>query len=538
MFLRMSIRVKLWILVAMLMVIVGMLAFSGFQGVFAYRWLAKSISYRSAELPVAASLAHRIGDVRITFSRFQKLGALAESTGQLPVEAQLAHEELSASLLPVKETLRSYRARIAANEQLDEVIGDHEQELATVSEIEAVIVQIEGINRDKDWVFEQPEGDALDDQLDRLALLAGKLPTFLQQRMHDFAGDVRGQYRTWIGLTLVASIAAVGFVALLLALFYYWIFRPLRILIKGSRRVAQGDVGHRIELPPYDEIGELAAAMNEMADFFQKTTDELNEQVRERTKEVVRSERLASVGFLAAGVAHEINNPLAAIAWSAESLESRLDEIIQVDDAKSDEDHDENITTLRHYLRMIQDEAYRCSQITSKLLDFSRLGDMEMHEIGLRELVQGVIDVVRHVGKYKEKQVELLDGDEVIAPVNAQEMKQVVLNLITNGLDSLDAGGKVTVSLRKRGEEAELLVADNGCGMDAHVLENLYEPFFTRRRDGSGTGLGLSITYRIVSDHGGRIAATSKGPGCGSEFRVNLPLIRQEREYASKQQAA
>jgi signal transduction histidine kinase len=183
-----------------------------------------------------------------------------------------------------------------------------------------------------------------------------------------------------------------------------------------------------------------------------------------------------------------------------------------------------DVEILQKYLRRIQDEAFRCKGITEKLLDFSRLGDVEKHDTDLGELVTGVIEMVRHLGKYKQKKIEFNCREYVTAPVNAQEMKQVVLNLITNALDSLDANGTVWISLAKSGSWAELIVRDNGCGMSDEVLTHLFEPFFTRRRDGSGTGLGLSITYRIVTDHGGTIEPESAGRGRGATMRVRLPL--------------
>ena len=183
-----------------------------------------------------------------------------------------------------------------------------------------------------------------------------------------------------------------------------------------------------------------------------------------------------------------------------------------------------DVEVLQKYLRRIQDEAFRCKGITEKLLDFSRLGDVEKHDTNLGELVQGVIDMVKHLGTYRQKKIEFDCGQYVHAPVNAQEIKQVVLNLITNALDSLDAGGTVWVTLAKSGPWAELVVRDNGCGMNEEVLRHLFEPFFTRRRDGSGTGLGLSITYRIIADHGGMIDPQSAGKGRGATMRVRLPL--------------
>jgi signal transduction histidine kinase len=126
-----------------------------------------------------------------------------------------------------------------------------------------------------------------------------------------------------------------------------------------------------------------------------------------------------------------------------------------------------------------------------------------------------------------------------MAKVNPQEIKQVVLNLITNALDGLDAGGVVQVVLRRSAGMAELEVTDNGCGMTDEVMQHLFEPFFTRRRDGQGTGLGLSITYGIVQDHGGEIVPFSEGPGRGSRFLVTLPLVAQKEEtYDTKSKVA
>jgi signal transduction histidine kinase len=237
---------------------------------------------------------------------------------------------------------------------------------------------------------------------------------------------------------------------------------------------------------------------------------------------VVRSEQMASVGFLAAGVAHEINNPLAAIAMSAESLERRIRDFQFASGEQQD--------LVQRYLAMIQSEAFRCKEITEKLLDFSRTGEVQRRRTELRELVQGVIDMASHLDRYRGKTVVLQEGAPVLAVVNAQEIKQVTLNLIANALDSLDEGGRLTVSVEQVREQVRLVFTDTGCGMTPEVLEHLFEPFFTRRKGGQGTGLGLSITYRIIQEHQGQIEATSAGPGQGSRFVVTLPLGLSEKE--------
>jgi two-component system, NtrC family, sensor kinase len=349
--------------------------------------------------------------------------------------------------------------------------------------------------------------------------LALELPSHLCTKLAGLSQEVRGQYELLFLCEWAAAISSVLIFFLFVRLSYRWIFRPLRILIAGSRRVADGEFDCRIVLDTRDEMSELARAMNDMTSRFQEIRDDLDRQVQVRTKQVVRNEQLASVGFLAAGVAHEINNPLASIAMCAESLEGRFHELL--DESNSERE------VIAHYLQMIQAEAFRCKGITEKLLDFSRVGPGRREATDLGELVRGVLEMLGHLGKYQRKHVEFSSDAAVIAEVNPQEIKQVVLNLLTNAMDSLDDGGLVRVRLNAGDGRAILTVADEGCGMTPDVLEHIFEPFFTRRRDGQGIGLGLSITYRIIADHGGDIEAASEGTGRGSTFRVRLPLAGQ-----------
>ncbi|MCR4413983.1 MAG: HAMP domain-containing histidine kinase, partial [Thermoguttaceae bacterium] len=189
------------------------------------------------------------------------------------------------------------------------------------------------------------------------------------------------------------------------------------------------------------------------------------------------------------------------------------------------------------YLRMIQSEAFRCKGITEKLLDFSRIGPPRRQNADLVALVEDVVEMLGHLGKYQRRHLRLEAQGPVIVPVNPQEIKQVALNLLTNALDSVEDGGLVRVVVSRRDGAAELAVIDNGCGMTPDVLEHVFEPFFTRRREGQGTGLGLSISYRIVSDHGGAITAESAGPGQGATFRVRLPMA-EAKEVEHRHRAA
>src|SRR5262249_37753769 len=151
-----------------------------------------------------------------------------------------------------------------------------------------------------------------------------------------------------------------------------------------------------------------------------------------------------------------------------------------------DESPDDDQAVIASYLKMIQSEAFRCKGITEKLLDFSRIGPPKRQLTNLRELVEGVIEMIGHLGRYHGKPIDLAAGSAVSAPVNGQELKQVVLNLLTNALDSLEEDGRVAVRIGTSDGMAELWVVDNGCGMEPEVMERIFEPFFTRRRAGQG----------------------------------------------------
>lgn len=528
-----SIEAKLWLCVALLCAVVAVLAFSSLRGVYSYRDLARSVSTRAVELPLAGELSRSLGDLRVTLSRARSVHSLASEAEMHVVDLQMVKQDFRTHLNNAERVLEQYKEQL--NSPSDRTpFGEPTHELATLDAVESSLKHLARFKDNPDWLFDQVRVESVAAEVDTMYDLTVTLPQHLHSRMHAFAGDVRVRYRAWIVVSWTMAILSGGFIVVLLWLFYRWIAYPLRKLIKGSRRIAGGDFNYRVQVKTHDEMAELAQALNDMTTRFREIRDDLDGQVKARTKEVIQSEQLAGVGFLAAGVAHEINNPLASIAWAAESLESRMSEFIE--EHSSDEQVDAQTTIIRKYLKCIQDEAFRCKGITEKLLDFSRLGDMQKHDTDLNELVEGVIEMLRHLGKYRRKNIEFVASERVFAPIESQQMKQVVLNLIANAYDSLDPGGLVKVEVKKANGRAEIVVTDNGCGMTPEVLEHLFEPFFTRRRDGSGTGLGLSITYRIVQDHGGTIDARSEGPGQGSRFRVTLPLTVEKGNHATQRQ--
>ena len=351
----------------------------------------------------------------------------------------------------------------------------------------------------------------------------------------DATAQSRPTYQGAFKIIIPASI--VGFLSMagLLRAFYGWVFTPIRDLEAGVKRAAAGDFDHRIELHSGDEMEDLAAAFNNMMARLQDLYGDLARQVNERSRQLVRSERLASVGFLAAGVAHEINNPLASIAFCSEALEARLADLIRSGRSGRRTDDEE---VFARYLKMIQDEAFRCKKITEKLLEFSRSGERRRETTDLATLIQSVMDITQHLQSCRGKAIAFdppPDGTpaaHIAVPVNAEEIKSVVLNLVVNALDSMEEGGKLTIRLGLRDGMAEMRFSDTGCGMTQEVLENIFEPFFTRSRTGKGTGLGLTISHRIVNQHGGEIEAMSDGVNRGSTFVVRLPLIESEPRLA------
>jgi signal transduction histidine kinase len=312
---------------------------------------------------------------------------------------------------------------------------------------------------------------------------------------------------------------AVVLVAALLYYFRVWMFTPIRELQAGVHRVHTGDFGQPIALTSGDELQELADEFNAMTARLAAIYADLARQVNERSRQLVRSERMVSVGFLAAGVAHEINNPLASILFCSEALERRLADVLA--DGRTPPSESEVLT---RYLKMVQQEALRCKDITQKLLDFSRTGDRKREPTDLAGLVRGVLEVARHLPNCRGKNISFEPTGYVVAPVNAQDLKSVILNLVVNALDSMDEDGRLAISLSAANGSAELVFADTGCGMTPDVLENIFEPFFTKSRTGKGTGLGLFISHQIVDQHGGTIGAASPGPGYGSTFTVRVPL--------------
>ena len=334
--------------------------------------------------------------------------------------------------------------------------------------------------------------------------------------MYDRIGQARVDYRRSVTIVSIATGVAFLLLASLVSLISGWIFKPIRDLQEGVRRVIDGNFGEPIVVRSGDELEDLAAAFNGMMSRVHEVYRELESQVDERSKQLVLSERMVSVGFLAAGVAHEINNPLASIAFCSEALESRLRDYLNRNPQETE--------VISKYLKMIQQEAFRCKGITGRLLEFSRVGERRREPTDLSELVQSVLAIAQHLQSCRGKRIIFQPYSKVVAGVCGEDIKSVVLNLVVNALESMEEGGVLTITLKATGADAELMFTDTGCGMNTETLGNIFEPFYTRSRTGKGTGLGLFISHHIVSQHAGEIHAASAGPGQGTTFTVRFPI--------------
>ncbi len=263
-----------------------------------------------------------------------------------------------------------------------------------------------------------------------------------------------------------------------------------------------------------DEIESFANAYNDMTGKLHDLYRDLAQQVNERSRQLVRSERLAGVGFLAAGVAHEINNPLASIAFCGEALETRLGELLR------GPRQGKRQAGPRDRREVSEDDSGRGVSLQGDHAEAARLQPRRRAQAREDRSERTRPERARHRPARpqlaRERRITFTPAANLVAWVNAQEIKQVFLNLVVNALDSMDEGGTLTIAHAHRGDTIELSFKDTGCGMSEEMLENIFEPFFTRSRTGKGTGLGLSISHRIITAHGGEIEATSAGLNRGA----------------------
>lgn len=245
--------------------------------------------------------------------------------------------------------------------------------------------------------------------------------------------------------------------------------------------------------------------------------EKVNEEKRMMDEQIIEAGKLAAVGELAAGIAHEINNPVAIMVEEAGWIEDLLEE---------DEIHkSENINEIRRALRQINTQGKRCKEITHKLLSFARKTDYVTEDVQVNELIEEVVELSVQRARFGNVVItKHLRDDLPLARMSQSEMQQVLLNLINNALDAMEkVGGSLDISTDLKGQYIIIEVADNGPGIPGENLARIFEPFFTTKSVGKGTGLGLSICYGIVKKLGGEIDVQSV-VNEGTRFVVKIPV--------------
>ncbi len=312
----------------------------------------------------------------------------------------------------------------------------------------------------------------------------------------------------WLALVVMAAISVIIF-----ALLRRFVLRPVELLVEATQRVAAGDLSSSVPVRSHDEIGQLGASFNEMT-----------HRLAEAQRQIFQSSKLASVGRLAAGVAHELNNPLTGVLTYSSFLQSQI------------KDPD-----LRKDVDVIVRETKRCRDIVAGLLDFSRQTPSAPRWTDINEVIHVASGMVRHHFALQKTRLVLdLQQDLPAVNIDSSQMEQVVVNLLVNAADAMPKrGGTVTVTTRLAiphdGPEVssrtvQLEVQDTGSGIAERHMDKIFDPFFTTKGT-EGTGLGLAIVWGIVEDHAGDIQVSSV-PGTGTRFTIRLPAKEEEAVVA------
>ena len=331
---------------------------------------------------------------------------------------------------------------------------------------------------------------------------------------------------------IISGIVSVIILSFLLSLLLTrFVNRPIDKLLAATKTAALGNLDQTVSIRSHDELGELSDSFNNMIselkrsrDAIEEWTQTLERRVYERTQELqrvqdqlIRAGKMAALGELAAGVAHEINNPLTGVLTFSSLMLKKVDE-----------NH-----PWKKDLENIVQQTTRCRNIVRGLLDFARQRKPDKKEWDIHTLVDRTVTLVENQARFQNIKIAkefktnipmlFLDGDQI---------QQVFMNIIINAADAMTGdGGTLTIKTNMKEGMAEVSFTDSGCGIAKEHLSKLFDPFFTTKETGKGTGLGLAISYGIIQSHGGDMEVESQ-VGKGSIFRIKLPIEKQNGELS------
>ncbi|HSM51034.1 MAG TPA: ATP-binding protein, partial [Thermoanaerobaculia bacterium] len=267
------------------------------------------------------------------------------------------------------------------------------------------------------------------------------------------------------------------------------------------------------------ELGATHAELEDWGRTLEQRVDAKSAELAQAHQQMIQVEKMASLGKLAAIVAHELNNPLAGVATYAKLLQRRVAEVQAAPAADGESD-------FPRILHLIETEALRCGNIVKNLLLFSRTPTAVMADAELGPIVERVAMLVQHQADLREIElVRDLPAGLPLLTCDAAQIQQMLLALVMNALEATPQGGRVAIAARTRDRRMHLTVSDTGRGIPPEALPQIFEPFFTTQEAGAGVGLGLAVVYGIVERHGGHVSVASE-PGGGTTFTVDLPLDR------------
>ncbi len=318
--------------------------------------------------------------------------------------------------------------------------------------------------------------------------------------------------------------------------------RPVKIIADGTRKVAAGNLDYEITYHTSDELGELARSFNimtrELKEAHREITewsDTLEEKVKQKTEalkkaqsQLVQIEKMASLGKLSASVAHELNNPLEGILTYSKLIAKRL---------RKREELSEIMQEMLDDVELIISETERSGNIVKNLLLFSRkqVGDFET--VPIKQIIEHATRLVQHHLKISKVELETsFPGDDVGLYCNANQVQQALIALFVNAVEAMPDGGTITVKVEKQTEAGDIVIkiSDTGMGIAEEDIPHIFEPFFTRKKEGKGVGLGLSIVYGIIERHGGHITVDSE-LGAGTTFTITFPATAHRNRRIEKE---